>query len=531
MALRLYLVDNKHLVVLSLANIILLIPGIHGLASLFKSVIPTDLYLFTHEWNIQHPSVSYLSVNDEVFSVALPFGHIHIPAIDSFIRLLKLSNRLDKFLFPRCYCIAKAYPSNCTTFASIAKVNLVTFIPSLNRRNNQSNLTLVVQAFGGVVHTSAIDGLVVDVKEVTSNISQTTIIAIGGNNRWIAISIIINLKCFTEIIAIFVSHMFVSPICPVGSEDRVCFFFALSHQFVKLFLELTQLLVVIYICIFRIRYILNLNLVLPDVVQHLILRQHLASAGFPGGFLFLQPVRESHPLVFTSFQSTVLFNHLQPLFWRSLLLLDILHSLFGIAIEWSIVCEGETNVIFTFVKPLTQRNKITFLIIGRLHQLAVVRSILVGIALAIIITPFVDVITIPPNIINRNFLLDDTTFLPILQTDVLFCIFSAWSYPITVSERVLLDVSINGTVHLDGALLSIDCICKVTNRLQRSSVTTRSRDRIIQLPSKVIAVNTVVSKVAKRVFTLQRSIFKCLLAFFFRFVIAILRWSSTIESQ
>ena len=94
---------------------------------------------------------------------------------------------------------------------------------------------------------------------------------------------------------------------------------------------------------------LNLNHILIDKVKHLLLGESLL-------IRILQPVRESHPLIFSSFETTILLNHLQPLLRCSLLLLDSLYCLGRIGNEDCLVIIGsaETDIILLRIESLRE---------------------------------------------------------------------------------------------------------------------------------------------------------------------------------
>ena len=76
----------------------------------------------------------------------------------------------------------------------------------------------------------------------------------------------------------------------------------------------------IVFCIYVIMLLLNANHMLTDEFKHLILGESLLIRS-------LQPVRESHPLVFSCLETAILLDHLEPLLRSSLLLLDSLYGL------------------------------------------------------------------------------------------------------------------------------------------------------------------------------------------------------------
>ena len=124
----------------------------------------------------------------------------------------------------------------------------------------------------------------------------------------------------------------------------------------------------------------------------------------------------------------------------------------------------EADIAFLLVEPLRERNYITFVIVGdRIKEFPVIRSILICIPLTIIIAPFVNIVTIPPDVINVNFLFYNPTFFPILQSYVMFRISTTRSHPVTITDRILLDVSIYGTIDLNLSAIAIDCIRKILN--------------------------------------------------------------------
>ena len=98
----------------------------------------------------------------------------------------------------------------------------------------------------------------------------------------------------------------------------------------------------IIFCIYVIMLLLNDDHILIDKVKHLLLGESLLVR-------CLQPVRESHPLVFSGFETAILLDHLHPLLRSSLLLLDSLYGFCCIGNEDCLVvvdsAEGDVIIL------------------------------------------------------------------------------------------------------------------------------------------------------------------------------------------
>ena len=104
-------------------------------------------------------------------------------------------------------------------------------------------------------------------------------------------------------------------------------------------------------------HLLYPNLVLVDVVQHLLLGEALL-------VLPLQPVGEADPLVLAGLQTAALLNHLQPLLRGGLLHADALHGPLGVGDEDLLVAvrDAEPDVLVLRVEPLGEGNHVALVV-------------------------------------------------------------------------------------------------------------------------------------------------------------------------
>ena len=153
----------------------------------------------------------------------------------------------------------------------------------------------------------------------------------------------------------------------------------------------------------------------------------------------------------------------------------------------------KSDIALARIETLRRRNNITLIIIGnKVVQLSVVLGILVFILLAIIKAKLVCVITIPPQLICRHFILDDTIFAFQTVCSVHFGIFLRRSNPVTITQLTFLHRSRNSTINLylnilltilNGINSRIDGFHRFQSMRSVLRITLRVREVIIRLRS------------------------------------------------
>ena len=151
------------------------------------------------------------------------------------------------------------------------------------------------------------------------------------------------------------------------------------------------------------------------------------------------------------------------------------------------------------------RSTVSVIIISRLHQLAVVLGIFVSIPFAVVKSPLVEVVAIPPYIIYRHFLLDNATSFPVLQLNMLICILAARCHPVAIAETTLFQVGWDCTVHLYRIFLTSDNGTQVIDRLERCLVSRTCRYGVGKLPFEVMRVDTRLHEIPKGKIAIQLS--------------------------
>ena len=275
--------------------------------------------------NVYHVSVPALSVHNIVAARETTNRLVNIHLVGILVRLMKICNLLNMFYNRVRIRFAKSHPSNSTTTASITKVYFVMRVVWFYGRDSQRYFSLIVQTFGGIVKTGLVYRVAVRI-HIYNLIVYNEIFIFTYTGSLFAPDkfTVVRLKQFFNT-GIFFTHGLPS------NFFQFCVKFSCSlvnQPFTKLF----------------ILHLLNLNLILTDEVKNLLLGDGLA-------LVLLEPVRQTHPLVFASLQATALLYHLQPLLRCALLLLDTFNSLLCIRHKYALVLVGfrETCAIFANV--------------------------------------------------------------------------------------------------------------------------------------------------------------------------------------
>ena len=348
---------------------------------------------------------------------------------------------------------------------------------------------------------------------------HTPVITITGNHLVIGnldrrmitgITILTNLQKIT-LLAVFLIGELIHPVLTVflGHFCNELTILVIS-SFVKLInmlfdvIELaligTELLTVLQTASLYIVYLLDINHIVMEIFSNIHLRQGL--------FLrVLQPLAQPGPTVFTSLDAAKFLQHLQPLLRSGLVLLDLLQGKPGIADEdgrLAIRSQHIADVRYAVIETLAGQDDIIMSIIGNeVIELGIIRSILISILHTIVKAPLGNVITIPPNAVNRDFLLNDTVVFPTVNLGMQICILTTRRNPVTITENIFLDVCRNGTVHLNGALTlgnSLIDIVYCLNTLVGGSIFTSG---VFQTELQVRDINTMVDIVGKSLVTLK----------------------------
>ena len=350
MAFALYFINSKNLLRDSLCLGIVIIPLVKSLACILKGIKRANLLIaiIDHKHILIFPG-TYAAINHILLGIITiaALGIIQLSLIGCLHGLLELVNvSVNRITLSSIIGLSKPYPANSSTFTGITKVDNVTHVPRLDGRYSERNLALVFQTISGVTHACAV---------YSAHFKRDICVGVGGPIQNIIVFIIGNITIFiyldslTSICIIKLYSLFKVVNSPLKFLSGHAVIYLRIEGLIPSWIFILHCLLVV-IRILGILLLLNLNLIGIYVAQHLLLGKCLGSHILHG----LKPLTEAHPLVFTGFQAALALDHGQPLVRRSLLLLDVLYGLLGVAYEDVLVGVGyaETDIIFPFIKTL-----------------------------------------------------------------------------------------------------------------------------------------------------------------------------------
>ena len=304
--------------------------------------------------------------------------------------------------------------------------------------------------------------------------SNTPVITITGNHLIIGnlcrrvitgVTILTNLQEIT-LLAVLIIGELIHPAFTVflshfSNELTIlivcCFIKVINILFyvIKLTLIDMELFTVFKTMSLNIVNLLNRDHILTEIFSNLILGKDLLLRGF-------QPLAQSSPTVFTGLDAACLLEHGQPLLWRSLLLADLHKGMEGVRIERR--TDGDilrnlhiADVRCAVIKAPGKRNNDTVTIFrDQIIKFEIIPGILITVVLTIVITPLVNVVSIPPEFIGEYLLLNDMIgALAETEHTMILGIGLAGRNPIAVSCRTFLNIIRNSPVDGDLTHLTI----------------------------------------------------------------------------
>ena len=181
------------------------------------------------------------------------------------------------------------------------------------------------------------------------------------------------------------------------------------------------------------------------------------------------------------------------------------------------------------VEALRQRNQVAGVVICRTEQLAVRPRVLVHAALTVVEAPFRDVVAVPPDVFDRNFLLDDAELLaPSVDAGVVLRVGAARRDPVAVPELSLLHVGRDAAVHRYRVFAAVENVANVPYRLLAHRIGVALRTWIEHDKLKIVDVDAV-AEVAERRSVLHLAVLRRFDALRLGLEVGVAAWSRAVE--